>query len=197
MANRPSAYGLTGEVQRKMKAKYDENLEQECREWIEAVLDMELVPGADPNKPLGVRSFQEALKDGSVLCNLMNTIAPGSIKKMNNSKMAFKMMENINHFLAAADAYGVSKTDQFQTVDLYEAQNMTQVVNCLMAVGRKAQKNGFNGPTLGPKESEQNPRHFDEEKLRAGQTVIGLQAGSNRGASQSGMNFGKSRSILD
>lgn len=53
------------------------------------------------------------------------------------------------------------------------------------------------GPSLGPKEADSNPRNFDEDVLKAGQTVIGLQAGSNRGASQSGMNFGKTRSILD
>lgn len=33
--------------------------------------------------------------------------------------------------------------------------------------------------------------------MKAGQTVIGLQAGTNKVASQSGMNFGKSRSIMD
>lgn len=61
----------------------------------------------------------------------------------------------------------------------------------------QTQKNGFMGPSLGPKEADSNPRNFDEDVLKAGQTVIGLQAGSNRGASQSGMNFGKTRSILD
>ena len=61
----------------------------------------------------------------------------------------------------------------------------------------QTQKNGFQGPSLGPKEADSNPRNFNDDILKAGQTVIGLQAGSNRGASQSGMNFGKTRSILD
>lgn len=197
MAHRPHAFGLTGEVQRKIKGKYSEELEQGARTWIEAVLEIELVPGADPNTPLGERAFQESLKNGVVLCNLMNTIKPGSIKKINQNNMAFKMMENIENFLRAAENYGCKKIDIFQVVDLYERQNMTQVVNGIYALGRVTQKNGFMGPSLGPKEADSNPRNFDEDVLKAGQTVIGLQAGSNRGASQSGMNFGKTRSILD
>ena len=51
-------------------------------------------------------------------------------------------------------------------------------------------------PGLGPKESEQNRRNFTEEELKAGQNVIGLQMGSNRGASQAGMTpYGLSRQI--
>jgi len=61
----------------------------------------------------------------------------------------------------------------------------------------QAQKKGFQGPVLGVKESEYNPRHFSEDKLREGQTIIGLQMGTNRGANQQGLNFGKSRSITD
>jgi len=50
---------------------------------------------------------------------------------------------------------------------------------------------------LGPKEATQNPREFSEEQLKAGQCIIGLQMGTNRGASQAGMNFGKTRHIVD
>jgi len=35
-----------------------------------------------------------------------------------------------------------------------------------------------------------------DESSKEGQAVIGLQMGSNQGASQSGQNFGKSRGIL-
>ncbi len=34
--------------------------------------------------------------------------------------MAFKQMEKISQFLQAAEAYGVTTTDIFQTVDLWE-----------------------------------------------------------------------------
>ena len=46
-------------------------------------------------------------------------------------------MENINFFLGVAnEELGVPFSELFQTVDLYEAANMTQVQNGLTAVAR-------------------------------------------------------------
>ena len=46
-------------------------------------------------------------------------------------------MENINFFLTAAtEKLGVSTVELFQTVDLYEAANMTQVLWGITAVAR-------------------------------------------------------------
>ncbi|CAH0546501.1 unnamed protein product [Brassicogethes aeneus] len=122
---------------------------------------------------------------------LVNTIKPGSVKKVNTSAMAFKCMENINAFLEAARDLGVPAQETFQTVDLWERQNLNSVVICLQSLGRKAGQ--FGKPSIGPKESEKNERMFSEEKLKAGQTIIGLQMGSNKGATQSGINFGNTR----
>ena len=55
-----------------------------------------------------------------------------------------------------------------------------------IALARKAQEiNGYKGPVLGPKESSESLREFSQ-KLPAGGGVIGLQMGSNKGASQAG-----------
>lgn len=40
--------------------------------------------------------FEEYIKDGQVLCQLMNVISPGSVPKFNTTGGQFKMMENIN-----------------------------------------------------------------------------------------------------
>lgn len=202
MATRPHGYGLTGEVNRKINQKYSLELEQQARQWMEAVLQRELVEGADQNMPLGEEQFQLALKDGVLLCELINELKPGSVKKINRvqsgSFKQFKDMENIENFLKAIANYGVSTADKFGTPNLTDRNNgMTYVLNCIHAVGRAAQKNGYTGPTLGPRESQHNPRNFDEQTLHAGQTVIGLQYGFTGGASQKGMNFGKARSIND
>jgi len=45
--------------------------------------------------------------------------------------------------------------------------------------------------------SEEHKREFTEEQLRAGEGHIGLQAGYNKGATQSGINIGKPRSVHD
>ena len=55
------------------------------------------------------------------------------------------------------------------------------------------QASKYGKPSIGPKEAERNEREFTEEQLRAGQSVISLQYGTNTGANQSGMNFGNTR----
>jgi len=65
---------------------------------------------------------------------VINKLQPGSVAKINSGKMAFKLMENISNFLDAITRYGVAKTDLFQTVDLYEAENIPQVWLLLYAI---------------------------------------------------------------
>lgn len=60
-----------------------------------------------------------------ILCRLINSLYPKGkepVKKISESQMAFKQMEKISQFLQAAEAYGVTKTDVFQTVDLWEGK---------------------------------------------------------------------------
>ena len=39
------------------------------------------------------------------------------------------------------------------------------MINGLLAVGRQAQRVGYDGPALGPAESSENKREFTEEQL--------------------------------
>eukprot|EP00095_Tigriopus_kingsejongensis_P000563 maker-scaffold776_size99073-snap-gene-0.21 protein:Tk00563 transcript:maker-scaffold776_size99073-snap-gene-0.21-mRNA-1 annotation:"Myophilin" len=157
------------------------NSEQEAEilQWIEAVLE----------EPLPKDEYEEILKNGVVLCQLMNKIVPGSIKKFKTSGPAFLLMENISSFQKAVKAYGVPDEEIFQTPDLFEARNIPQVTLCLYALGRTTQKHEeYDGPTIGPKMSDGNKRNFSEEQIRKGRDgQIGLQAGSNKGASQAGL----------
>jgi len=199
MANRPKGFGLTAELSRKKDAKFDVNLTQECFQWMHAVFeDEDLHELADQLFVVEkLADVVELLRDGVLLCRLMNVIKPESVKKINASKMAFKQMENIEHFLRGCEGIGCRKLDLFQSVDLYESQNIPQVINGIIALGRKAQSIGYDGPILGPAESTMNKRTFTEKQLRASDGIIGLQAGSNQGASQAGQNFGKTRAIID
>ncbi|KAG8039953.1 hypothetical protein G9C98_000670 [Cotesia typhae] len=183
--NRAAKSGFAAEAQKKINSKYSEELAQESLEWIK------MITGEDIKTSGDMDNFYETLKDGTLLCRLINKIQEGSIKKINQSKMAFKCMENINAFLEAARILGVPAQETFQTVDLWERQNLNSVVICLQSLGRKAKN--FGKPGLGPKESEKNVRIFSDEQLRAGQTVISLQYGTNKGATQSGINMGNTR----
>lgn len=183
--NRATKSGFAAEAQRKINSKYSEELAQECLEWIK------IISGENFNTSGDMDNFYEILKNGTLLCRMVNCIQPGSIKKINESQMAFKCMENIDAFLKMAIQMGVPPQETFQTVDLWERQNLNSVVICLQSLGRKA--HNFGKPSIGPKEAEKNVRQFSEEQLRAGQGVISLQYGSNKGANQSGINFGNTR----
>jgi len=51
---------------------------------------------------------------------------------------------------------------------------------------------------IGVKYADKQERAFDEEKMKAGQCVIGLQMGTNKCASQAGMNaYGTRRHLYD
>ncbi|EEB14245.1 Muscle-specific protein, putative [Pediculus humanus corporis] len=168
--------------------KREPEQEREAQEWIEQVVGERFPPGY---------AYEDVLRDGVFLCRLMNKLQPGIISKINYSGGDYKFMDNLSQFQKACVKYGVPDVDLFQTVDLWEKKNIAQVTMTIFALGRTAYKHPeWRGPFLGPRPSEENKRDFSEEQLRAGEAIIGLQAGTNRGANQSGQNFGATRKIL-
>lgn len=127
------------------------------------------------------------------LSQLVNALVPGSIpaSAIKKSSMAFKCMETITLFLSSCSKLGVLDHELFQTCDLWEQQNMSSVLTCLQSLARKAPKWGKAG--LGPKESSENRRSFTEQQMKAGDSIISLQYGCNKGATQAGINFGNTR----
>ncbi|CAG9856378.1 unnamed protein product [Phyllotreta striolata] len=166
-------------------AKRNKDLEQEVLTWIFGCLGQP-VPGGE---------FEDILKNGVVLCHLMNKLMPGCIKKIQEKGTNFQLMENIQRFQAAAKKYGLPEEEIFQTADLFERRNIAQVCISLFALGRITQKHPeWTGPTLGPKMADENKRSFTDEQLRAHEGQLNLQMGFNKGASQSGHGgFGNTR----
>ncbi|XP_075259877.1 myophilin-like [Convolutriloba macropyga] len=196
MANRESGYGDLAERQAKIESKYDIEVEQQVRVWMEMVTGQPVVPDAPQDVPLGPERLQMALKDGVYLCHLMNKISPSCCRKPNKcSNVAFKQMENIGMFLDDCEKYGVKKLDLFQTVDLFDNTNFGAVIQTILALGRKCQSNNFEGPRLGPKESTPQSREWSEEQLRKGNSIISLQMGSNK-HQEAGLDTGARRQII-
>lgn len=186
---RATKSGINKEVEKKRKENYPHEEEAKAKTWIEAVLDIKME-----------KLFFEELHDGTILCSLLNKLQEGliPIKHTKPTTMAFKQIENINMFLNGCKEYGMSEKDLFVTLDLHEQQNTTMVIATLFSLGRQAQKKNFQGPVIGPKEAEKNPREFSEQDLREGRNVIGLQMGTNQVAHQAGMTpYGLGRQIAD
>lgn len=99
-------------------------LETQAQAWIEGVTG-EVFEG----------EFGEELRDGRRLCNLINAIKPGSVRRVNDSRMPFKQMENVSNFLKACRAVGVPEYSLFETVDLFELKDVGLVVMCLVRTG--------------------------------------------------------------
>jgi len=195
MAYQGPSYGLSREVKMRIAARYSEEMEKKQKAWIVDITGIELPEDSE-------MSFHELLKDGIVLCTLAEKLKPGSIKKpFPHTKLlnSFRCMENITCFLEVSEkSFNVPVASLFQTCDLYDASNMTQVQCCIQAFASAALTQGLISECeFAVKLATKNKRNFDEKTMRAGETMVGLQMGSNKGASQAGMSFGTPRQLYD
>ncbi|EPE10793.1 calponin-like protein [Ophiostoma piceae UAMH 11346] len=127
-----SVTSLDGDLRRMRLDKYTPGAAREARSWIEDVLGEPIAPG----------DLLDALKDGVALCRLANMAIPPPGIRFKKSAMPFVQMENISHFLRACQAppLNLQQHDTFLTVDLYEAKDPAQVLQCLGAFSRAANK---------------------------------------------------------
>jgi hypothetical protein len=75
------------------------------------------------------------LKNGIVLCYMMQNFAPQSIPRIHESaSQMFNYRQNIVFFLAACEMVGVPRNKLFRVSDLWENASMVNVVDCLTAL---------------------------------------------------------------
>ncbi|XP_057309859.1 myophilin-like [Hydractinia symbiolongicarpus] len=129
----------SAEMRRRIAAKYDVEMEKAVLDWMAGVLeDTKLFHNVS-----GPQSLHDKLKDGVILCKLMNKIKPGSIKKYSHKPIApFQKMENISFFNQAMREYNVKPDYVFVTADLFQKKNMVQVLIGLRALGTRATEEG-------------------------------------------------------
>ncbi|KAJ7504345.1 STE/STE11/cdc15 protein kinase [Mycena galericulata] len=82
------------------------------------------------------RLFTEALRDGFVLCQLMNKLRSSSIVRPDVRDDGFIRTSNITKFLAACSSYGLPNEDLFQRDDLIEAtsESLARVARTIVAL---------------------------------------------------------------
>jgi len=83
---------LDRDIEQRLKEKYDPAMADEAKEWIEMTLG-ESLPDED---------LMDTLKDGTILCRLLNVVTPGSTK-YKPSKMPFVQVSPDSHHGSLVD----------------------------------------------------------------------------------------------
>ncbi|KAJ5942107.1 hypothetical protein N7516_002275 [Penicillium verrucosum] len=124
-----SVTSLDKDLRNMRLSRYTPQAAVEVRDWIEEVL----------HEKLATSDLLEGLKDGVALCKLVNLVVSPGVK-FKQLSAPFVQMENISHFLRACQLppLNLPPHDVFLTVDLYEAKDPAQVLQCLAAFSRRA-----------------------------------------------------------
>ncbi|TFK39801.1 hypothetical protein BDQ12DRAFT_511749 [Crucibulum laeve] len=82
------------------------------------------------------RLFCEALRDGFVLCQLMNKLRSSSVVKPDSREDGFVKTSNVTKFLAACASYGLPNEDLFLRDDLMEgtSESLARVAGTIIAL---------------------------------------------------------------
>lgn len=135
----------------KLQRRYDKEEQlgtpQKIIQWITQVL------GTKDNLPTNGtydwRAVHNFLKDGVILCKLMNRLLKAAgmptIVYRTKAPSSFVALSNIESFVAAAKAFGVPETSLFQPSDLVDGRKgqLMFVLNCLNQLGNLANLRGF------------------------------------------------------
>nr|XP_046246140.1 LIM domain only protein 7b isoform X10 [Scatophagus argus] len=129
----------------------------EAQRWIEEVT----------GKSFGCNDFRAALENGVLLCDLINRLKPGIIKRVNRLSTPIAGLDNVNVFLKACGKLGLNVSQLFHPGDLQDLSTRATVrrdesnrrlKNVLITIywlGRKAHLDAFySGPQLNFKAFE-------------------------------------------
>nr|XP_021330953.1 LIM and calponin homology domains-containing protein 1 isoform X4 [Danio rerio] len=130
---------------------------QEAQKWIEAVT----------GRSFGDKDFRSGLENGILLCELLSSIKPGLVKKINRLPTPIAGLDNLTMFLRGCEEVGLKGSQLFDPGDLQDTSiraNLTgsdcsrKLKNVLITIywlGKAANSCAtYNGPTLDLKEFE-------------------------------------------
>ncbi|KAI9312374.1 kinase-like domain-containing protein [Dichotomocladium elegans] len=106
---------------------------------------------------LNCENLHDELKDGVLLCNLVNKLRPGTIKHVGQRDLSFVKMDNITRFLQGARQLGLNDSQLFETIDLFEAKDMQAVIRTILVIARRYHKSGTDREQDGSKEFDEHP----------------------------------------
>ncbi|XP_075051124.1 LIM and calponin homology domains-containing protein 1 isoform X2 [Mixophyes fleayi] len=90
---------------------------REAQKWIEQVT----------GRSFGDKDFRTGLENGILLCELLNAIKPGLIKKINRLPTPIAGLDNVTLFLRGCKELGLKESQLFDPGDLQDNSNRTTV----------------------------------------------------------------------
>ncbi|XP_075904150.1 LIM and calponin homology domains-containing protein 1-like isoform X3 [Nelusetta ayraudi] len=130
---------------------------QEAQKWIEAVT----------GRCFGDRDFRGALENGILLCELLSSIKPALVKKINRLPTPIAGLDNLGVFLRGCEELGLKGSQLFDPGDLQDtstrpaakgsdcSRKLKNVLITIYWLGRAANCcTSYSGPTLDLKEFE-------------------------------------------
>ncbi|KAM9412658.1 LIM and calponin homology domains-containing protein 1-like isoform 12-T12 [Salvelinus alpinus] len=129
----------------------------EAQKWIEAVT----------GRCFGDKDFRGGLENGILLCELLSSIKPSLVKKINRLPTPIAGLDNLSVFLRGCEELGLKGSQLFDPGDLQDtstrpkakvadcSRKLTNVLITIYWLGRAANScTSYNGPTLDLKEFE-------------------------------------------
>ncbi|XP_005726599.1 LIM and calponin homology domains-containing protein 1 isoform X9 [Pundamilia nyererei] len=129
----------------------------EAQKWIEAVT----------GRCFGEKDFRGGLENGILLCELLSSIRPGLVKKINRLPTPIAGLDNLSVFLRGCEELGLKGSQLFDPGDLQDtsirptakgsdgSRKLKNVLITIYWLGRAANScTSYNGPTLDLKEFE-------------------------------------------
>ncbi|XP_030594837.1 LIM and calponin homology domains-containing protein 1 isoform X1 [Archocentrus centrarchus] len=129
----------------------------EAQKWIEAVT----------GRCFGDKDFRGGLENGILLCELLSSIKPGLVKKINRLPTPIAGLDNLSVFLRGCEELGLKGSQLFDPGDLQDtstrptakgsdcSRKLKNVLITIYWLGRAANScTSYNGPTLDLKEFE-------------------------------------------
>uniref|UniRef100_A0A668RDG0 LIM and calponin homology domains 1b n=1 Tax=Oreochromis aureus TaxID=47969 RepID=A0A668RDG0_OREAU len=129
----------------------------EAQKWIEAVT----------GRCFGDKDFRGGLENGILLCELLSSIRPGLVKKINRLPTPIAGLDNLSVFLRGCEELGLKGSQLFDPGDLQDtstrptakgsdgSRKLKNVLITIYWLGRAANScTSYNGPTLDLKEFE-------------------------------------------
>ncbi|XP_062498436.1 LIM and calponin homology domains-containing protein 1 isoform X6 [Pezoporus occidentalis] len=108
-----------GEVQPPLDPPQPELAFTEAQKWIEQVT----------GRSFGDKDFRSGLENGILLCELLNAIKPGLVKKINRLPTPIAGLDNIILFLRGCKELGLKESQLFDPGDLQDTSNRVTIKN--------------------------------------------------------------------